>query len=108
MNQSTRIQYTETFDHTIEDAIHHSTTVIDQIEDTIECFEKNVINNPLMYSRCEELSNLGITTVRDFKKNGFRILYTVNENNLLITGLALLKQRQNITQTLIRYCLIYK
>ncbi|OCH63713.1 type II toxin-antitoxin system RelE/ParE family toxin [Vibrio splendidus] len=112
MTHKTEIQYTETFENSLNDSIDHLTqwndekSVLEGIESLLDVFEENVSKNPNMYSRCSELVGLGITNIREFKKSGFRLFYEVN--NGTVVGLVLLRQKQDISMALVDYCIIHK
>jgi len=108
------ILYTETCYNTIDDRINYfsqwndENAVIERIEELISRFENNVSDNPEIYSRCRELSEFGITDIRQFSADGFRVLYEYNETLNKITVLLLLSDKQDLQKTLVDYCLIYK
>ena len=113
MTSNISIQYTETFENSLNDSIDHlcqwdeENRVIEGIESLLDTFEENISQNPLMYSRCAELVALGVTNIREYKKSGFRLLYEVHDNKT-VYGLILLRQRQDISIALIDYCIIHK
>ncbi|CCO44182.1 conserved hypothetical protein [Vibrio nigripulchritudo SOn1] len=107
------IQYTETFENSLNDSIEHLSQweeehrVIEGIESLLDSFEENVSQNPHMYSRCADLVSLGVKNIREYKKSGFRLLYEVHDNKT-VYGLILLRQKQDISMALIDYCIIHK
>ncbi|MCL1089887.1 type II toxin-antitoxin system RelE/ParE family toxin [Shewanella profunda] len=111
-----RLQYTKTFEDTVDSAISHYSqwndeiAIIERIEMVIDAFEASVTQNPLSYALCQELVELGVTQVRHAVKEDFRILYEVSYVNgeTTITALLFLSQRQSIQSHLINHCLIYK
>ncbi|MEZ8013933.1 MULTISPECIES: type II toxin-antitoxin system RelE/ParE family toxin [Vibrio] len=112
MTHKVEIQYTETFENSLNDSIDHLTqwndekSVIEGVESLLDAFEENVSHNPDMYSRCSELVGLGVTSIREFKKSGFRLFYEVNNGTVI--GLVLLRQKQDISMALVDYCIIHK
>lgn len=115
--QSTTIRITKTFENTVDNTISHlalytnENDVIDRVMALINHFEAHVLDNPYIYSRCIELTQLGVTSVREFNYDGFRILYEVQKNrddSLTIEVLLLLLQNQSIQNQLIEHCLLYK
>ena len=113
MNGHISVQYTETFENSLNDSIDYLSQcdeihrVVEGVESLLNAFEENVTQNPLMYSRCPELVSLGVANIREYKKSGFRLLYEVTDNNT-VYGLILLRQRQDISMALTDYCIIYK
>ena len=111
-----KLEYTKTFEDTVDSAISHYSqwhdeiTIIERIEAVIEAFEASVTQNPLSHALCQELVELGITQVRHAIKEDFRILYEVSYINeeSLVTVLLFLNQRQSIQNQLINHCLVYK
>ena len=111
-----KLEYTKTFEDTVESAISHYSqwhdeiTIIERVEAVIEAFEASVTQNPLSHALCQELVELGITQVRHAIKEDFRILYEVSYINdeSLVTVLLFLNQRQSIQNQLINHCLVYK
>lgn len=108
-----RLQYTKTFEDTVDSAISHYSQWNDEIaiiEIVIDGFEASVTQNPLSYALCQELVELGVTQVRHAVKEDFRILYEVSYVNgeTIITALLFLSQRQSIQSQLINHCLMYK
>ncbi|MFB2674388.1 type II toxin-antitoxin system RelE/ParE family toxin [Shewanella xiamenensis] len=111
-----KLEYTKTFEDTVDSAISHYSqwhdeiTIIERVEAVIEAFEASVTQNPLSHALCQELVELGITQVRHAIKEDFRILYDVSYINdeSLVTVLLFLNQRQSIQNQLINHCLVYK
>ncbi|MCU8093313.1 type II toxin-antitoxin system RelE/ParE family toxin [Shewanella sp. SM20] len=115
-----KLEYTKTFEDTVDSAISHYSqwhdeiTIIERveavIEAVIEAFEASVTQNPLSHALCQELVELGITQVRHAIKEDFRILYEVSYINdeSLVTVLLFLNQRPSIQNQLINHCLVYK
>ncbi|CAD6365809.1 type II toxin-antitoxin system RelE/ParE family toxin [Shewanella putrefaciens] len=111
-----KLEYTKTFEDTVNSAISHYSqwneeiAVIERIEAVIDAFEVSVMQNPLSHSLCQELVELGVTQVRHAIKEDFRILYEVSyvSGEVLITVLLFLSQRQSIQNQLINHCLVYK
>ncbi|ASF13695.1 type II toxin-antitoxin system RelE/ParE family toxin [Shewanella xiamenensis] len=111
-----KLEYTKTFEDTVDSAISHYSqwhdeiTIIERVEAVIEAFEASVTQNPLSHALCQELVELGITQVRHAIKEDFRILYEVSYINdeSLVTVLLFLNQRQSIQNQLINHCLVYK
>lgn len=116
MVKTLNIEYTETFDNTVDNLINHLASysneylVIEKIENLIEDFEKRITTAPLSCPISPYLLELGTTSFREYNHNGFRLLYRVieDEDSLKIQGDVLLSQKQSIEQVLIEYCLIYK
>lgn len=111
-----KLEYTTTFEDTVDSAISHYSqwhdeiTIIERVEAVIEAFEASVTQNPLSHALCQELVELGITQVRHAIKEDFRILYEVSYINdeSLVTVLLFLNQRPSIQNQLINHCLVYK
>lgn len=111
-----KLEYTKTFEDTVDSAISHYSqwhdeiTIIERVEAVIEAFEASVTQIPLSHALCQELVELGITQVRHAIKEDFRILYEVSYINdeSLVTVLLFLNQRQSIQNQLINHCLVYK
>ncbi len=82
-----KLEYTKTFEDTVDSAISHYSqwhdeiTIIERVEAVIEVFEASVTQNPLSHALCQELVELGITQVRHAIKEDFRILYEVSYIN---------------------------
>ncbi|WP_298771729.1 type II toxin-antitoxin system RelE/ParE family toxin [uncultured Shewanella sp.] len=110
------IVYTQTFEQTVDNAIIHwsqwseESTIIEKIEGLIEYFETKVGKNPYIYSLCSELVPLGNTDIREMKRENTRVLYEVDEQEeqLVITVLLFLGQKQSIQNQLIDHCILYK
>ncbi|GLT20200.1 hypothetical protein GCM10007938_39830 [Vibrio zhanjiangensis] len=113
MTNKVNIQYTETFENSMNDVIEHLKQwsevqdVIEKVESLLDTFEAQVSENPNIYSRCSELVELGVTNIRDYTRAGFRLLYEVMDEDTVI-GLILLRQRQDISMALVDYCILYK
>lgn len=111
-----RFEYTETFIQTVDSSIAHKSQftheleVIERIESLIEYFEDTVAINPEINPICQELVELGVTSFRHVIKDGFRIIYEVNniDGEFVILVSLLLGQRQSIQKQLIDHCLLYK
>lgn len=116
MTQPVRFEYTDTFENSVNNAIAHKSQftseleVIERIENLVGHFEGTVEANPEIYPLCQDLVELGVTSVRHAVKDGFRIIYEVNniDGEFVILVSLFLDQRQSIQKQLIDYCLIYK
>jgi hypothetical protein len=116
MQNEVQINILETFENTVETVISYLAqrddeySVIEKVEGLIEHFVTKVEDNPFMYSRCSELVGYGVVNIRDFKRNGFRILHEVYEadGKTVVNILLLLRQNQNIQDQLIEHCVLYK
>lgn len=115
--QRVTINVTATFENTVENMITHlaphssAVAVMENIEELYLFFESKVEDNPYIYPRCAELARFGDVTVREFNRNGYRILYDtqeINEDELVINVLLLLRQNQSIQNQLIEHCLLHK
>ncbi|MFL7013640.1 plasmid stabilization protein [Enterovibrio norvegicus] len=110
------VEYTRTFEQSADMAISHfaeyvsEKQAIEKIENIIDHFEEKVLRNPKIYSRCATLSNIGITSVREAKIDGMRLLYELShgDGDTVITAHILLSQKQQLEEQLINYCLIYR
>lgn len=113
---SVKLEYTKTFEDTVDSAISHYTqwsdeiAIIERIEAVIDAFEASVMVNPLSHALCQELVELGVTQVRQAIKEDFRILYEISDtcDVTTVTVLVFLSQRQSIQNQLINHCLLYK
>jgi len=117
MNQKNiKISSTKTFEQTADDLITYLTQwsdeqiVIERVEKLVVHFEEKVSDNPFIYSRCAALTEYGIVNIREFKRDGFRLLYEVEQDNetTFISVLLLLRQNQSIQEQLIEHCLLNK
>ncbi len=116
MQKVVQINTTKTFENTVDTAISHLAqredeyTVIEKIENLVEHFEEKVTDNPYLYSKCSELVEYGISEIRAFNLNGFRILYEAYEDGdkIVVVVLLLLSQKQSIQNQLIEHCILYK
>lgn len=116
MEKTVQIKYTETFDNLANNVIDHLASYSDEehalnrVELFIERFENLISFTPNAAPISQSLLELGVTTFREFTADGFRLLYRIIETDhtTIIQCDAILTQRQDIQQTLINYCLIYK
>ncbi|MDW6004732.1 type II toxin-antitoxin system RelE/ParE family toxin [Vibrio mangrovi] len=107
------IQTTESFDKTVDNAIVYLSQwsdeiqVIERIEGVLDRFEQCVTEHPYAYSRCPELVEMGVNTVRNANIHDFRLLYEVEPqgDRIVIHLLLLLRTRQSIEKQLIEFCL---
>ncbi|EEO05917.1 type II toxin-antitoxin system RelE/ParE family toxin [Vibrio cholerae] len=107
------IQFTETFDKTLDNAITYlsqwtdEVRVITQVEDVLATFESRILEQPYSYSRCPELMELGVNSVRSAHIDHFRLLYEVYESpeEINVVLLLFLRTKQSIEKQLIEYCL---
>lgn len=110
------VNVTETFENTVDSAISYMSQwssevmIIDKVNNLIDNFLNNVHENPFMYCVSPELIELGIADIREFNRDGFRILYEAVEkkDKVIINILLLLRQKQNIQNQLVEYCITYK
>lgn len=110
------IEYTVAFEQTADLAIGHfaeytsERQAIEKIESVLDRFEETVSVDPYIYARSPSLLALGIIDVREANIDGMRLLYDVDERDdtIVVTGLILLSQKQNVEAQLVNYCLIYK
>ncbi|CAM3609563.1 hypothetical protein VA7868_03553 [Vibrio aerogenes CECT 7868] len=107
------IKTTVSFDKTVDNAIVYLSQwsdeidVIERVEKTLAQFESCVSEHPLAYSRCPELMELGVNSVRNAAIGDFRILYEAeaSEQQTVIYLLLFLKTNQSIEKQLIEFCL---
>ncbi|WCE31047.1 type II toxin-antitoxin system RelE/ParE family toxin [Vibrio sp. SCSIO 43137] len=115
MNQKKPVNIftTASFDKTIDNSItylsqwNEELNVITGVESALEKFESQVLSQPLSYSRCPELMELGVNSVRNAHISEFRLLYEVEdgENEITVNLLLFLRTKQSIEKQLIEYCL---
>jgi hypothetical protein len=117
MNQKTvEVNLLDTFLNSVDSSISYlaqgndEQLAIDKVGSIVDYFHDNVIENPFMYSLCSETVDFGDIAIRDFKRNGFRILYEVNDTDdmTVIDVLLFLNQKQSIQNQLIEHCILYK
>lgn len=113
---ATTVKYTETFFNTVSDQVDHLSTninnhidgVVERIGTLINHFESNALSNPLMYAVCPELQTLGVYEIRQYSSNGFKLLYQYDEASDTVTGLVLIRDRQNLQSALVDYCIMHR
>ncbi|HFQ4886700.1 type II toxin-antitoxin system RelE/ParE family toxin [Vibrio parahaemolyticus] len=110
---SAEIVYTNTFVNNIDERIHHlsqwnesTDAIIERLDSLIARFEGVVSEHAFSCQLCNELSQLGIYTVRQYTYDDFRILYEVDEDTNTVYALLLLGTKQNIQKALVDYCLL--
>lgn len=111
-----QINITNTFENTVDTVISHLArredeyTVVEKIEKIVGHFEAKVSEHPYLYSKCSELVEFGISEIREFNFDGFRILYEAYEDGdkTVVEMLLLLSQKQSIQSQLIEHCILYK
>ena len=116
MKNEVRIEYTETFNHLLNDLIDHLSPysteeqVIIRIEGFIERFESLVCFNSTAAPISQSLLELGVRTFREFTADDFRLLYRIQEekNSVRVIGDVIISQKRDIQQLLINYCLLHK
>lgn len=107
------IQLTETFDKTLDNAITFLSQwtdeyqIITQVDEVLATFEARVVEQPYSYSRCPELMELGVNSVRSAHIDNFRLLYEVCESQeeIKVVLLLFLRTKQSIEKQLIEYCI---
>ncbi len=108
------IVYASTFENLLTLSIEYLTPysseklVIERILAVVDTFEKTVAENPESFHISPHLTSLGIANYREFTTKGFRILYRFDNHTNTITVLVFCSQKQDMSQILVDYCLIYK
>ncbi|EMC2462425.1 type II toxin-antitoxin system RelE/ParE family toxin [Vibrio alginolyticus] len=107
----TEVIYTETFGNTTDERIDYlsqwaeTPLVVERIKTLIDTFEKNVMDNPVMYPACYELTQLGVYHFRQFSFDGFKLIYQYDDATDTVYAMVLISDKQDLQKTLVDYCI---
>ncbi len=106
------VVYTQTFEQLLDYLISYlsdfsdEVSVIERVEEVIERFESIISVDPFAVSVSPSLLELGVTEIREFHVNNFRVLYRIKGERVVVDLIA--QQKQDLEQLLVYYCLLLK